>query len=194
MIARGAVDLSETKPGMDNRAVRISKFLSLVLRHRPEKIGLRLSDSGWASVEQLIDASRRRGVEFTLKELQNIVASNDKKRFSLSEDGLRIRANQGHSVEVDLGYAPNIPAEILYHGTADRFLASIKQQGLVKGKRHHVHLSADADVALKVGQRHGRPVVLRVEAGRMHRDGLVFYISANGVWLTEHVPVQYLGF
>jgi putative RNA 2'-phosphotransferase len=179
---------------MDNSAVRISKFLSLVLRHQPEKIGLRLSDSGWASVEELIDASRRHGVEFTREALQNVIANNDKKRFSLSEDGLRIRANQGHSVEVDLGYAPNIPPEILYHGTAERFLASIKQQGLVKGKRHHVHLSADADVAAPVGQRHGKPVVLRIEAARMHRDGFVFYLSANEVWLTECVPAQYLVF
>jgi putative RNA 2'-phosphotransferase len=176
----------------DDRAVRISKFLSFALRHKPEQIGLRLSDSGWVSVEDLIVASRRHGVEFTLEELQNVVASNDKKRFSLSEDGLRIRASQGHSVKVDLGYPPNIPPEILYHGTAERFLASIKQQGLLKGKRHQVHLSADADVAVRVGQRHGRPVVLRIEAGRMHRDGFVFYLSANGVWLTEAVPVGYL--
>jgi putative RNA 2'-phosphotransferase len=179
---------------MDNREVKISKFLSLVLRHQPEKIGLRLSESGWASVGQLIEASRERGVEFTLEELHNVVDNNDKKRFSLSEDGLWIRANQGHSVEVELGYAPNVPPEILYHGTAERFLISIKQQGLIKGKRHHVHLSADADVAAKVGRRHGRPVVLRVDAGAMHRDGFVFYLSANGVWLTEHAPVQYLRF
>ncbi|HZF37619.1 MAG TPA: RNA 2'-phosphotransferase [Blastocatellia bacterium] len=179
---------------MENRVVKISKFLSLALRHQPEKIGLRLSESGWASVEQLIEASRERGVEFTLEELQNVVDNNDKKRFSLSEDGLWIRANQGHSVKVELGYAPAAPPEILYHGTAERFLTSIKQQGLIKGKRHHVHLSADADVAAKVGQRHGRPVVLRVNAGQMHRDGFVFYLSANGVWLTEHAPVQYLVF
>ncbi|HEV2666694.1 MAG TPA: RNA 2'-phosphotransferase [Blastocatellia bacterium] len=140
-----------------------------------------------------IEASRSRGVEFTLEELQNVVASNDKKRFSLSEDGLWIRANQGHSIEVELGYSPTAPPEILYHGTAERFLTSIKIQGLIKGKRHHVHLSADVDTATKVGRRYGRPVVLRIEAGRMYRDGFVFYLSANGVWLTEHVPVQYLG-
>jgi len=176
----------------NNRAVRISKFLSLVLRHQPEKIGLGLDPSGWASVGQLIEASRRSGFEFTLEELQNVVAGNDKKRFSLSEDGLRIRANQGHSIEVELGYSPTAPPEILFHGTAERFLASIKQQGLIKGKRHHVHLSAEVDTAIKVGQRHGKPVVMRIEAGLMHRDGFVFYLSANGVWLTEHVPVQYL--
>lgn len=177
---------------MDNRLVKISKFMSFALRHQPEKIGLRLSESGWASVEELIEASGRHGVEFTLEELQNVVASNDKKRFSLSEDGLWIRANQGHSVKVELGYAPTSPPNILYHGTAERFLTSIKQQGLIKGKRHHVHLSADADVAATVGRRHGTPVVLKVEAGRMHRDGFVFYLSANGVWLTEHAPAQYL--
>src|SRR5262245_4589396 len=177
---------------MDNRAFRISKFLSLVLRHQPEKIGLSLNQSGWAAVDQLIEASRSHGVEFTLEELQNVVVCNDKKRFSLSEDGLWIRANQGHSIEVELGYAPTAPPEILYHGTAERFLTSIKQQGLIKGKRHHVHLSADVDTAAKVGRRHGEPVVLRIEAGRMYRDGLVLYLSANGVWLTEHAPIQYL--
>ncbi|MGH9755391.1 MAG: RNA 2'-phosphotransferase [Blastocatellia bacterium] len=178
---------------MDNHALKLSKFLSLVLRHQPEKIGLDLDESGWAPVEQLIEASRRHGVEFTLEELQNVVANNDKKRFSLSEDGLLIRANQGHSINVELGYAGAVPPEILYHGTAERFLTSIKQQGLIKGKRHHVHLSADVDTATKVGRRHGKPVVLRVNAGLMHRDGFVFYLSANGVWLTEHAPVQYLG-
>jgi len=179
---------------MDNHAVRISKFLSLALRHQPEKYGLRLSQSGWASVEELIEASRQRGIEFTLEELQNVVASNDKQRFSLSEDGLSIRANQGHSIEVELGYAPTAPPDVLYHGTAERFLHSIKQQGLIKGKRHHVHLSADPDTAMKVGQRHGKPVVLKVEAGKMSQDGFVFYLSANKVWLTESVPSQYLVF
>jgi putative RNA 2'-phosphotransferase len=179
---------------MDDRAVRVSKFLSLVLRHQPEEIGLSLDQSGWASVEHLIEASRRRGFEFRLEELQNVVAGNDKKRFSLSEDGLWIRANQGHSIKVELGYAPTAPPEILYHGTAERFLTSIKQQGLIKGKRHHVHLSADVDTAMKVGRRHGKPVVLGIEAGRMSQDGFIFYLSANGVWLTDRVPVQYLMF
>jgi putative RNA 2'-phosphotransferase len=179
---------------MDDRAVRISKFLSLVLRHQPEKIGLSLDQSGWASTRQLIEASRGRGFEFTLEELQNVVAGNDKKRFSLSEDGLWVRANQGHSIKVELGYAPTAPPEILYHGTAERFLTSIKQQGLMKGKRRHVHLSADVDTATKVGRRHGRPVVLRVKAGLMCQDSFIFYLSANGVWLTEHAPVQYLAF
>src|SRR5215510_3070227 len=179
---------------MNNREVRISKFLSLVLRHRPEEIGLNLDESGWARVEQVIEASRRHGVEFTREELHNIVAINDKKRFSLSEDGLSIRANQGHSIEVELGYAPSAPPEVLYHGTAERFLNSIKQQGLIKGRRHHVHLSADVDTATNVGRRHGKPVVLKVEAGRMSQEGFVFYLWANKVWLTERVPVQYMTF
>jgi len=179
---------------MDDRAVMISKFLSLVLRHQPEKIGLSLDQAGWASATRLIEAARLRGFDFMLEELQNVVAGNDKKRFSLSEDGLLIRANQGHSVKVELGYAPTAPPEILYHGTAERFLASIKQQGLIKGKRHHVHLSADVDTATKVGRRHGKPVVLRIEAGLMGQDGYIFYFSANGVWLTVHAPIQYLVF
>jgi putative RNA 2'-phosphotransferase len=159
-----------------------------VLRHQPEKIGLSLDQSGWASTPELIESSRRSGFEFTFEELQNVVVGNDKKRFSLSEDGLRIRANQGHSIKVELGYAPTAPPEILYHGTAERFLASIEQQGLIKGKRHHVHLSADVDTATKVGRRHG------IEAGRMRQDGFIFYLSVNGVWLTDRVPVHYLVF
>src|SRR5262249_15064497 len=144
---------------MDNHAVRISKFLSLALRHSPAKYGLRLSQSGWASVEELIEPSRQRGIEFTLEELQNVVASNDKQRFSLSEDGLSIRANQGHSIEVELGYAPTAPPDVLYHGTAERFMASIKKQGLIKGKRHHVHLSAALHTATNVARPHRTPVL-----------------------------------
>ncbi|MGE0130017.1 MAG: RNA 2'-phosphotransferase [Blastocatellales bacterium] len=179
---------------MSDRKVKISKFLSLVLRHQPEKIGLKLDESGWTSVEHLIEAARRHGIEFTLEELQHVVANNDKKRFSFSGDGLSIRANQGHSIEIELGYEPAEPPEVLYHGTAEKFLTSIKQQGLIKGKRHHVHLSADVETAVKVGQRHGKPTILRVKAGQMYQDSFVFYISANGVWLTERVPVQYLVF
>jgi putative RNA 2'-phosphotransferase len=128
----------------------------------------------------------------TTEELQHVVANNDKKRFSFSDDGLSIRASQGHSIEIALGYEPAMPPEILYHGTAERFLPSIRAQGLLKGKRHHVHLSADVETATKVGQRHGKPVVLEVKAGQMLRDGFVFHLSANGVWLTEHVPAFYL--
>ena len=177
---------------MTSRAIRISKFLSLVLRHQPDKIGLELDEAGWTSVEKLMEASRKQGIEFTLEELRSIVANNDKKRFSFSADGFQIRANQGHSIEVELGYEPAPPPETLYHGTAERFLNSIREKGLIKGRRHHVHLSADFETAAKVGQRHGKPVVLQIKSGKMQHDGYTFYISANGVWLTEHVPVPYL--
>ncbi len=179
---------------MDKREVKISKFLSLVLRHKPEEIGLKLDEAGWVPVAELIAACRDNGFEFTAEELRGVVANNDKKRFSFSEDEMLIRANQGHSVEVELGYQPATPPETLFHGTADRFLGSIKEQGLLKGKRHHVHLSADTETAANVGQRYGKPVVLKVNAGKMLQDGFVFYISTNGVWLTEHVPVSYLVF
>jgi putative RNA 2'-phosphotransferase len=174
------------------RQTRISKFLSLVLRHQPEKIGLGLDDAGWALVADLISGCRREGVSFTEGELKIVVQENDKKRFEFSTDGMKIRASQGHSIEVELEYEPLAPPETLYHGTADRFLASIRKSGLLKQSRHHVHLSADRDPAIKVGTRHGRPVVLLVAAGRMHAAGQAFFRSTNGVWLTEHVPPEFL--
>lgn len=177
---------------MNQQAVKISKFLSLVLRHEPEKIGLTLDPAGWVSVDQLLAACHANGRTISLKELQDVVAGSDKQRFSFSNDGSLIRANQGHSVEIELGYEAAIPPAKLFHGTAERFLASIQEQGLLKGKRHHVHLSADVKTAIKVGQRHGKPVVLHVDSGKMHQDGFIFYLSTNGVWLTEHVPVPYL--
>ena len=178
---------------MSDRTVRISKFLSLVLRHRPEKIGIKLDRQGWVSVSRLLGACDANGMPLTLEELRRVVSSNDKKRFSFSADGLYIRANQGHSVEVELGYEPVAPPPVLYHGTAERSLPSIKQQGLIKGRRHHVHLSQDMDTARAVGGRYGKPVVLKIESARMHEDGYLFYQAANGVWLTEHVPVEYIG-
>ena len=174
------------------RLVRISKFLSLVLRHRPEYIGLQLDEAGWADVSQLLDGLRRRGVALSRQELQRVVLGNDKRRFSLSEDGSRIRASQGHSIPVDLGYEPSVPPEVLYHGTSSESVRSILRNGLRRGRRHDVHLSPDPETAVKVGRRHGRPVVLVVAAGEMHRDGCAFYLSENGVWLTDHVPPRYL--
>lgn len=179
---------------MEKQAIQISKFLSLVLRHQPELIGLSLDEAGWASVDELLAACRVHGKTISLEQLQEVVATNDKKRFSFNEDGSLIRANQGHSVEVELGYEAAMPPARLFHGTAERFLASIKEQGLLKGNRHHVHLSAGIETATKVGQRHGKPVVLHVDAGRMQQDGFIFYLSTNGVWLTEHIPVPYLVF
>lgn len=179
---------------MSQNIVKISKFLSLVLRHEPEKIGLSLDAAGWVSVDDLLAACRRHGKAISFEQLKDVVANNDKQRFSFSANGNLIRANQGHSVEVELGYEPATPPVTLFHGTAERFLASIKEQGLLKGNRHHVHLSADIETATKVGQRHGKPVVLHINAEKMQQDGFTFYLSTNGVWLTEHVPVPYLMF
>jgi putative RNA 2'-phosphotransferase len=169
-----------------------SKFLSLVLRHEPQRVGITLDPAGWVAVEELLEGLRRAGSPTTRQELEDIVRTSDKQRFALSEDGLRIRASQGHSVEVDLGYEPAAPPEVLYHGTADKHLASIRREGLSKGARHHVHLSETVATATAVGQRHGKVVVLEVRAGEMHRTGLAFFRTPNGVWLTDHVPVQYL--
>jgi putative RNA 2'-phosphotransferase len=177
---------------MQNRFVKISKFLSLVLRHQPDRIGLKLDSAGWISVEELLDACRSHGLTLTIGELEAVVADNDKQRFSFSEDGLRIRANQGHSVSIELGYQSVTPPEILYHGTVERFLKSILANGLSKGKRHHVHLSANIEIAQSVGSRRGPPIILKVMSGRMHRDGYPFYCSQNGVWLTDKVPPEYL--
>jgi putative RNA 2'-phosphotransferase len=179
---------------MQSRLVRVSKFLSRVLRHQPERIGIELDRAGWVAVSDLLAACRAHNFPVTREELEAAVRQNDKQRFALSEDGARIRASQGHSVGVELGYTPLAPPPLLYHGTATRSLASIREGGLVKGRRHHVHLSADAATAAKVGARHGRPHVIEVESGRMHADGYEFYVSDNGVWLTEHVPAKYLVF
>jgi putative RNA 2'-phosphotransferase len=177
-----------------DRTGRTSRFLSYVLRHRPETVGLELDEGGWVRVDELLAACRRHGRPISRAQLEAVVRSSDKQRFSFSRDGLRIRANQGHSVPIDLGLAPVAPPELLYHGTVARFLDAIRQEGLLRGKRHHVHLSADEPTARRVGRRRGAPVVLVVESGRMHRDGLTFYRSANGVWLTDAVPPEYLRF
>lgn len=179
---------------MKDRHVRISKLLSLVLRHQPEKFGLTLDREGWVSVRRLLEALEAHGRRLTPDELSEVVRSNDKQRFSFSPDGLSIRANQGHSVHVELGYEPLEPPAVLYHGTAERFVPSIRRGGLVKGRRHHVHLSEQGATAVAVGRRYGRPVVLTVASGRMHADGHLFFRSANGVWLAEHVPAAYITF
>ncbi len=174
--------------------IRTSKFLSLILRHEPERVGLQLGEAGWVSVEELLKAVNENGVPLTLAELQNIVATSDKKRFAFSDDGLRIRASQGHSVEVDLQYSPQTPPETLYHGTATRFLDGIREHGLQKMQRHDVHLSAETKVTVQVGGRHGKPVLLTIRAGDMHKAGFLFRCSANGVWLVDHVPPLFIRF
>jgi putative RNA 2'-phosphotransferase len=174
--------------------VKTSKFLSLILRHEPERVGLVLSEAGWVSIEELLSAISRNGVSLSRAQLLNIVATSEKQRFAISEDNLRIRASQGHSIEVDLQYEPQVPPEVLYHGTASRFIESIRREGLRRMGRHHVHLSAETSVTVQVGARHGKPVLLTVRAGEMHHTGHVFYRSANGVWLVEHVPVRFIDF
>jgi putative RNA 2'-phosphotransferase len=177
---------------MNDRLTAISRFLSYVLRHRPDEIGTQLDANGWVAIDELLVACEANGRRLTRAEIDDVVANNNKKRFAISDDGLRIRASQGHSVEVDLGYEPAIPPETLFHGTATRFLDSIRRLGLIKGDRNHVHLSADEATARAVGQRHGAPVVLRIRSGEMSRNGIEFLISANGVWLTESVANTYI--
>jgi putative RNA 2'-phosphotransferase len=179
---------------MSDAHKKTSKFLSLVLRHEPERIGIRLDEAGWVPVDELLEGCRRAGKAISHEELKEIVRTSDKQRYALSEDGSRIRANQGHSVEVDLGYAPAMPPEVLFHGTAEKNLAGIRTCGLLKGARHHVHLSERVETASAVGQRHGRLVLLKVRSGAMQRDGLPFFKTPNGVWLTDHVPPEYLVF
>ncbi|WP_082814514.1 RNA 2'-phosphotransferase [Collimonas fungivorans] len=169
-----------------------SKFLSLVLRHKPEQIGLILDSEGWASVDELVKLSNANGQSFDRQTIEAIVAESDKQRFALSRDGLRIRANQGHSVNVSLGLEPIVPPDTLYHGTASRFLPSIELSGLHSAQRLKVHLSSDASVAEHVGARHGKPIVLIIDAQAMSADGHLFYLSQNGVWLTDAVPVNYI--
>jgi len=179
---------------MDQRLLRTSKFLSKVLRHAPESVGLTLDEAGWVGVDDLLEAMRGAGVALDRATLDRVVGENDKQRFALSADGRRIRASQGHSVRVELGLQAQTPPEVLYHGTADRNLESIRRDGLRPGRRTHVHLSADTETAVAVGRRHGRAVVLRVLAGRMHAAGHAFYRSDNGVWLVDAVPPGHVRF
>lgn len=173
---------------------RISKFLSLILRHSPEKIGLQLDENGWASVDELQLKCGKYGHPFSIEELKEIVATNDKQRFAFNEEGTKIRASQGHSINVELELARTEPPEFLFHGTVADSLNSIKEKGLLKMNRQHVHLSKDRDTAIKVGSRRGIPVILRVRSGQMHLVGFPFFISENGVWLTDRVPEQYIDF
>lgn len=169
------------------------KFLSLILRHQPETIGLMLDAAGWTSVAELLAQLAAHGHPMSAAELEILVATNDKQRYAFNTDHTQIRANQGHSLtEVDLGLTPQLPPEILFHGTAQVTLAAILATGLEKRSRQHVHLSLDSVTARKVGARHGKPVVLQVAAGAMYRAGHAFYQADNGVWLTDAVAPQYL--
>ncbi len=173
----------------------ISKFLSLILRHKPETIHLKLDLNGWAEVSELIDGINR-GSRFTIDRniLENVVKNDSKQRYIFSKDKSKIRANQGHSIEVDLNLQPTYPLKILFHGTATKNIESIKEKGIMSQSRNHVHLSSDYGTAVIVGKRHGIPYVLTIDSELMFEEGHLFYLSDNGVWLTNKVPVKYIRF
>lgn len=176
----------------EKRLVKTSKMLSRILRHDPDRVGITLDDAGWVRIDVLLTALAAKGNRLSRPDLDHVVATNNKRRFGYSPDGLSIRANQGHTVAVDLGLAATVPPPVLYHGTADRHLASIFREGLRPMARQDVHLSAETETATRVGARHGRPVVLTVNAAAMAAAGHEFRLSENGVWLTDTVPPQYL--
>ncbi len=173
---------------MDERRVKVSKYLSKHLRHQPQRLGLTLEPGGWVPIDRLLQACRERGMTISRAELDEVVATSDKRRFGIDEAGLRIRANQGHSVSVELGYEPSVPPPVLYHGTHAAAVEAILSEGLQRQGRHHVHLSVDVETARRVGARRGRPVVFEVDAAKLHRDGATFRVSANDVWLVDEVP------
>jgi len=174
---------------MTQSLTEISKFLSYILRHKPDAIGLKIDAQGWANIKDIIEKA---DIEITETMIKNVVVSSDKKRFIISDDGLCIRANQGHSVDIDLGLKPKEPPEILYHGTASRFLDEIRRHGLRPQNRQYVHLSDNVETAMKVGQRHGKSVVLSIPAQSMHKIGHLFFQAENGVWLIKAVPAQFI--
>lgn len=177
---------------MNQNTTKISKYLSYILRHNPHEIGLKLNKQGWGSIQELIDKTT--SFALTRELIEIIVETNDKQRFSLDDDGLMIRANQGHSLNVDLNLETKTPPPVLFHGTAERFIDSIKDTGLLKQKRHHVHLSENRNVAKSVGSRYGKPVILEIDSGKMSDNGCEFYKSTNNVWLVERVPCEYISF
>lgn len=176
----------------DPQHVKFSKFLSLVLRHKPETIGLSLDEEGWAEVDELLEKMADHGRRLSREVLDDCVANNNKKRFAFSEDGDRIRASQGHSISIDLGLEPADPPDVLFHGTVERFLGMIMAEGLRPQQRQHVHLSQDQETAVIVGSRRGKAIVLEVNAAAMVAAGHTFFLSVNGVWLTDHVPPEFL--
>jgi putative RNA 2'-phosphotransferase len=184
--------LGEGKCPRCKRLRKTSKYLSKHLRHQPERIGLTLESGGWVAVDDLLAAVARHHFPISRAELAEVVTHNNKQRFAFDATGARIRANQGHSIEIDLALEPITPPDVLYHGTGHRTAEAIQAEGLHKMARHHVHLSADVATAVAVGRRHGRPVVFAVDAAAMHQAGWRFYRSANGVWLVDHVPPEYL--
>jgi len=173
---------------------KISTFMSLVLRHKPQELGLRLDENGWTSVSEFLDKMNSKGNNLDFESLEEIVATNDKKRFAFNDEKTKIRASQGHSVTIDLALQEIVPPEILFHGTVEKFISEIKSKGLLKMSRQHVHLSKDKETAIKVGSRRGNPIILIIDSTKMHQDGFKFYQSENGVWLTDEVPSNYIQF
>ena len=171
----------------DQVLVNISKLLSYVLRHKPEEFNIKLDKNGWALTSEIMA-----NCNLTISLLEEVVKTNSKKRFEFNEDKSKIRACQGHSINVDLGLSPSVPPDTLYHGTATRFIDSIFNNGIIAGNRDMVHLSATIETAISVGSRHGKPAVILVNASQMHKDGYQFFLSHNGVWLTKEVPTKYL--
>lgn len=172
----------------------INKFLSLILRHNPDRIGLELDENGWADVNELLHKAQKYQPKLDIKLLKEIVETNDKKRFAFNNEETKIRANQGHSVSVDLEYKPTQPPEFLYHGTVGKFIDAIQEKGLLKMNRHHVHLSEERETAIKVASRRGKPIILTIRSGEMHKKGIVFFQSDNKVWLTDIVLPEYIEF
>ncbi len=176
----------------EKQKMKISKFLSLILRHKPETINLKLDENGWTDIGDLLEKSAANGNYFTRKELQTVVETNDKKRFVIDETKTKIRASQGHSIKVEIEFEERLPPAILYHGTAERNVESILKTGLRKMQRHHVHLSADPETARAVGIRYGKPVIFKVDTQKMLRENFKFLVSANNVWLVAEVPPHFL--
>lgn len=176
----------------NNRDIELGRFISLILRHNPSSVNIKLDGNGYAKVSELIAGINKSGKHIDVETLNRIVKENNKQRFSFNEDKTKIRANQGHSIKIDLNLKKEIPPKILYHGTATRFLESIKKEGLVKKSRQYVHLSKDRETAISVGRRHGKPIVLLIDTEKMVKDGYSFYISENGVWLSENISYKYI--
>lgn len=172
--------------------VDLGRFISLILRHQPEAIGISLDENGWANTDELIAGINEKGESITKEDLDRIVRENNKKRYIFNEDKTKIRANQGHSIEVDIGLEPVIPPAFLYHGTGEKSVSNIMAVGIEKRSRQYVHLSSDLDTAVRVGARHGSPVVFTVKAGEMYEKGWIFYRSENGVWLCEYIPKEFV--
>ncbi|MDY6622175.1 RNA 2'-phosphotransferase [Clostridioides difficile] len=171
---------------------KLSIFISLILRHKPEIIGIKLDDYGYADVNELIEKTNNTGRNINIEILEQIVKEDNKQRYSFNEDRSKIRANQGHSINIDVELKELEPPEYLYHGTATRFLDNIKNEGIIKQSRLYVHLSRDIDTAIKVGKRHGTPVILKINTGKMYENGYKFYLSENNVWLCEYIPFKYV--